>query len=102
MGISVRKIIEQLPKERQNKIKKESKILIQQYRSLQEFRQSTGITQEELAAELLQTQVNISKLENKNDMLLSTLRNYAQALGCRLEIRLVGKDNKSILIENLQ
>ena len=102
MDISVRKIIEQLPKETQIKIKKESKKLIQQYQSLQEFRKSTGITQEELAAELFQTQVNISKLENKNDMLLSTLRNYAQALGCRLEIRLVDKDDKSILIENLQ
>lgn len=102
MGISVRNIIEQLPKKRQNKIKKESKMLIQQYHSLQEFRKSIGITQEELASELFQTQVNISKLENKNDMLLSTLRNYAQALGCRLEIRLVRKDDKSILIENLQ
>ncbi len=102
MGIPVKKILQQLPRERQNKIKEESIKLIRQYQSLQDFRKAMGITQDELAAELLQTQVNISKLENKNDMLLSTLRNYAQALGCRLEIRLVGKDDEGVVIQNLQ
>jgi predicted transcriptional regulator len=102
MGIPVKKILHQLPRERQNKIKEESNKLIRQYQSLQDFRKAMGITQDELAAELLQTQVNISKLENKNDMLLSTLRNYAKALGCRLEIRLVGKDDESVVIRSLQ
>lgn len=102
MGIPVKEILQQLPKERQNKIKEESKKLIRQYQSLQDFRKAMGMTQDELAAELLQTQVNISKLENKNDMLLSTLRNYAKALGCRLEIRLVGNDDEGVVIRNLQ
>ena len=69
MGIPVKEILQQLPKERQNKIKEESKKLIRQYQSLQDFRKAMGMTQDELAAELLQTQVNISKLENKIQIL---------------------------------
>jgi hypothetical protein len=38
------------------------------------------------------SQPNISKLEHKDDVYLSTLENYIEALGGHLELRVVFKD----------
>jgi predicted transcriptional regulator len=94
MGISIDKVIKDLPAERQERIQKKADEYIAEYRSLQEIRKSLGITQEEIALKQGITQVNISNLEKRNDMHLSTLRKYVEALGGTLEIniRLSEKD----------
>jgi transcriptional regulator with XRE-family HTH domain len=53
---------------------------------LAEIRKSVGLTQEELAAALGITQPSLSKLENQDDMPVSTLHRLIQALGGELEI----------------
>jgi predicted transcriptional regulator len=53
---------------------------------LAEIRKSVGLTQEELAETLGITQPSLSKLENQDDMQVSTLRRLIEALGGRLEI----------------
>jgi transcriptional regulator with XRE-family HTH domain len=53
---------------------------------LAEIRKSAGLTQEELAAALGIAQPSLSKLENQDDMQISTLRRLIQALGGELEI----------------
>ncbi|MGA2060271.1 MAG: XRE family transcriptional regulator [Thermoguttaceae bacterium] len=53
---------------------------------LAEIRKSVGLTQEELAAALGITQPSLSKLENQDDMQVSTLHRLIQALGGELEI----------------
>ena len=53
---------------------------------LEQLRESLERTQEELAEKLNTSQANISKLEDRADMLLSTLRRYVRALGGDLEI----------------
>lgn len=53
---------------------------------LAEIRKSVGLTQEELAAALDIKQPSLSKLENQDDMQISTLRRLIEALGGRLEI----------------
>lgn len=53
---------------------------------LYELRQARHLSQEKLA-ELLQTkQSNISKIEHRTDMYISTLRGYIEAMGGELEI----------------
>jgi transcriptional regulator len=53
---------------------------------LQELRQAKQLSQEKLA-ELLETkQANVSRLERRTDMYISTLRNYIEAMGGKLEI----------------
>ena len=55
--------------------------------SLQELRRDvTGITQTELAKLLEVTQGAISQLEQRQDVLLSRLADYVQALGGKLEL----------------
>ncbi len=56
--------------------------------TLQELRQGiTNFSQEDIAEMLQVTQGYISKLERQNDMLLSNLYAYVQALGGEVEIR---------------
>jgi len=55
-------------------------------------RAAAGLTQAEVAARVGTTQSAIARLEaapTKHSPSLATLQRYAEALGCRLEIRLV-------------
>jgi transcriptional regulator with XRE-family HTH domain len=53
---------------------------------LHELRQAMQMSQNQLARELRVKQANISKIERRTDMYISTLRSYIQALGGDLEI----------------
>lgn len=53
---------------------------------LQELRQARHLTQETLAKNLNVKQAAISKMENRTDMYISTLRNIIKAMGGDLEI----------------
>lgn len=54
--------------------------------ALEELRVARALTQVDLARRLKTNQANISKLERRTDMLLSTLGDYVAALGGKLEI----------------
>lgn len=56
---------------------------------LRQARESAGLTQEELARRLKTKKSSISRIENHaDDVRLSTLRRYADAVGANLQIRL--------------
>jgi predicted XRE-type DNA-binding protein len=59
---------------------------------LQHIRNARQMTQTRLAELLEMDQGNISKLEQRTDMYLSTLRSYVEAMGGELEIRAVFPD----------
>jgi len=53
---------------------------------LQELRQAKHLSQEHLAEVLATKQANISRIERRTDMYISTLRSYIEAMGGKLEI----------------
>ena len=53
---------------------------------LQELRKSRNVTQVELADLMQVEQASISKLERREDMYVSTLREYVRALGGELKL----------------
>lgn len=53
---------------------------------LQELRQAHQLSQERLAELLLTKQANISRIERRTDMYISTLRSYIEAMGGKLDI----------------
>lgn len=53
---------------------------------LQELRQAHQLSQERLAEILLTKQANISRIERRTDMYISTLRSYIEAMGGKLDI----------------
>lgn len=99
MSKSAKEIFEKLPEQRKIKIQAEAQILLKEYKSLQEFRKSLGMTQVELAKEMSISQVTISKLEKRKDMHISTLKKYVEALGGQLEINIKLPKNELDAIE---
>jgi len=53
---------------------------------LQEIRRARHLTQEQLAVTLDATQPEISKIERRTDLYISTLRRYVEAMGGTLDI----------------
>jgi DNA-binding Xre family transcriptional regulator len=60
--------------------------------ALAQLRASRDVTQEGLADALRTSQPNVSRIEHQDDVYLSTLRSYVEALGGRLELRAVFED----------
>ncbi|MFT4568755.1 MAG: DNA-binding XRE family transcriptional regulator [Saprospiraceae bacterium] len=92
-GRSINEIVASFSTVRQTHIQEGADKLIQEYKSLQEFRKTIGWTQEELAEKMELKQANISQLEKREDMHLSTLRRYVVAMGCELEINIKVPDS---------
>ncbi len=62
--------------------------------NLRALRESSGKTQEDLASLASLSQAELSRFENREDHLLSTLRRYVEALGGTLEVCAVFGDRK--------
>jgi transcriptional regulator with XRE-family HTH domain len=54
--------------------------------ALHELRERRGITQEQLATKLGTSRPNVSRIERGDDVRLSTLQRYVEALGGELEL----------------
>lgn len=62
--------------------------------SLREARELAGKNQVEVAAAMEKAQSEISRIENRDDWLVSTLREYVKALGGELEVVAVLGDKR--------
>ena len=60
--------------------------VLMQEMPLYELRHARQLSQEQLARELHVRQANVSKIERRTDMYISTLRSYIEAMGGELEI----------------
>lgn len=61
--------------------------------TLAEARSRAGLSQTQVAERLGIGQSDVSKLERRSDVLVSTLRAYARAIGARLHVALEGPDD---------
>lgn len=80
-------LIAELPPDRQERIAELGRVLIAEATLLRELRLEQDVTQEQLAAMMGIRQASLSKIEHQDDLLVSTLRRYVEALGGELEIR---------------
>lgn len=86
-----------LPAKRRNKIEQRAQELI----TLKDLRQAVEQTQEELAATLGVGQDTISRIEQRSDMLLSTLRRYVESMGGKLELVAQFPNRPPVVIDHL-
>lgn len=93
MAKSLKQAINELPARRRKQVKKRADVLIQEQLTLQQLRRELELTQEHMAGLLDVQQGHISKIERRTDMLISTLRDYIEAMGGELELiaRLPGR-----------
>jgi len=66
-----------------------------------ELRKARGVTQVDVAERLGVSQGNVSELERRDDLFLSTLRSYVGALGGRLEVTAVFEEGEAHPIDLL-
>lgn len=83
-GPNLQRIWNDLSEDRKERIKDRAQALEEEYLTLQKLRKVTGLTQEGLSKQLNMRQENISRLEKRSDMLLSTLLQYVEAVGGKL------------------
>ncbi len=78
--------IKRISAARRKKVAARAAALIGEEMTLQELRKARKLTQARLAKTLGITQDGVSRLENRADVLLSTLRKTVEAMGGRLSL----------------
>ena len=84
--------LDQLSGSEQTQVDQRYDELRREYLTLQELRQRKNVTQKDLAILLGIEQANVSRLEGRDDMKLSTLSDYIEALGGTLQVNAVFPD----------
>src|SRR3990170_9114502 len=75
-----------LDPQRQKKIETRAAYLIAQEQTLRDLRRALNLTQERMAELLKIRQDNVSRIEQRTDLLISTLRSYIEAMGGKLQL----------------
>src|SRR3546814_6868577 len=78
--------MDKLPKTRRKKVEARAAELIAEEMSLQDLRKARKRTQARVAKELGIKQENVSRIEKRADLLISTLSGYVEAMGGRLRL----------------
>ena len=78
--------LDQLPRARREKVEERAKALIAEEMSLRDLRKARKQTQVRVAKELGINQENVSRIEKRSDLLLSTLSGYVEAMGGTLRL----------------
>jgi transcriptional regulator with XRE-family HTH domain len=79
-------VIANLPADSRARVTSRAQKLIAEEVALRRVREARSFTQESLARVLGLKQADISKLESRSDLLLSTLRSYVCAMGGKLRV----------------
>ena len=86
MALDVNDVIAGLDPARRRKVEERAAELIAEEMTLRELRKARQLTQASVAAELGITQDGVSRLEQRSDLLLSTLRKAIEAMGGSLSL----------------
>lgn len=98
MGTTLKDKLAALPAKRRRKIEARAYELIAEELSLQELRKARDKTQHEMAATLNMTQSEISRLESRSDLLLSTMQRFVKGLGGSLELVARFPDSEPVML----
>jgi predicted XRE-type DNA-binding protein len=86
MATTLREKLASLPIERREKIEAKAQQLIAEKMSLQSLWKARLLTQEKVAELLDIRQENVSRIEKRADLLISTLRDYVGSMGGELHL----------------
>ncbi len=101
MPKNVNDIIGRLSPARRKRVEKRAAQLIAEEMTRQELRRALERTQVEVARKLGITQDGVSRLEQRADILLSTLRSYVAALGGRLSLIAEFPDHEPVVLSGI-
>jgi len=95
-------IIRTLPLAEQRDIAKRTKELLAEELTLQELRRARAMTQVKMAKKLGIAQKQISEIEKRTDMHISTLRRSVESLGGKLSLVVEFPDRKPVKLTGIK
>ena len=98
MTLSLDDKLERLDPERKARVEARTRALIEEELTLRDLRQAEHLTQERMAELMGVEQENVSRLERRADLLLSTLSSYVSAMGGRLRLVAEFPDRQPVTI----
>lgn len=101
MARNVNDIIKSLPASRRRKIEKRASALAAEEMTLQELRRARAMTQVRLAKDLGVAQKQVSEIEKRTDMHISTLRRSIEAMGGKLSLVAEFPDRKPVVLSGI-
>lgn len=101
MSIPFKDLIRDFTPEDHAYVAARAEILINEERTLRDLRKARDMTQAQLAKTLGIGQDHISRLEQRSDMLLSTLVSYVQAMGGNLRFLVEFPDRPPVTLSSL-
>lgn len=101
MPTTLKAKINALGKHRRARIAARAAELIAEEMSLRDLRHAHNLTQERLGESLGITQDGISRIEQRTDLLISTLRSYVEAMGGDLHLVAQFPDRSPIVLKGL-
>lgn len=91
-----------LPVDEQTKIKARAREILAEEMTLRSLRKARHLTQATLAEQLSIKQENISRIEKRSDLLLSTLTKYVEGMGGKLRLVAEFPDSPPITLAGIQ
>ena len=85
-AVPYEEIFASLPPDMRTAILARGRQLIAEEKALRHMRKARNLTQKSMATLLNMDQAGVSKIEHRSDLLLSTLRNYVEAMGGSLRL----------------
>lgn len=98
---SLQEVIDGLPREEKEDVEARARELIAEEMTLRELRQAFDLTQTRMGELLNIGQDSVSRLEQRSDLLLSTLRSYVKAMGGSLELTVKFPDRPAIVLSGI-
>src|ERR1700712_4036179 len=98
MATNINDIIKSLPAAERRAIKKRAAELIAEEMTLQELRRAREMTQVKMAKKLGVAQKQISEIEKRTDMHISTLRRSIEAMGGSLSLVVEFPDRAPVVL----
>src|SRR5712692_5657601 len=101
MARNVNDIIRKLTPGQRKKVEARAAQLIAEEMTLRQLRQACRLTQQKVAKSLRIGQEGVSKIERRSDLLISTLRDYVQAMGGQLSLVVEFPDREPIVLSGI-
>ena len=98
---NVDRLRKNLSPERKRKIAAKTAAILAEERSLQELRRAHKLTQKKMAEALGIGQDSVSRLEQRSDLLISTLRHYVEAMGGKLSLVAEFPEQKPVILTGI-
>lgn len=98
---TLREEMEALPEDRRKRIEELTDALIAEELTLRDLRRARNQTQARVAEKLGINQENVSRIEQRSDLLISTLSGYVEAMGGKLSLVAEFPDRPPITLTGL-